>query len=86
MAAHGDRHRGACRLIAGEEADARRASRRSWPTPPTPILDPRAASCTGRFFIDDEVLREAGVTDLSRYRPDGAAAGEVELMPDFFLD
>jgi citronellol/citronellal dehydrogenase len=40
--------------------------------------------CTGRFFIDDEVLAEAGVTDFARYLPAGAAA--TDLMPDFFLD
>jgi citronellol/citronellal dehydrogenase len=38
---------------------------------------------TGQFFLDDEVLRAAGVTDLSRYRQPGVE--EHELMPDFFL-
>lgn len=47
------------------------------------ILTRRARECTGRFFIDDDVLREAGVTDLSIYRHEGVA--EDELMPDFFL-
>ena len=41
--------------------------------------DPR--SCTGNFFIDDEVLRGAGVTDLSAYGGTGA-----ELQQDIFLD
>ena len=41
--------------------------------------DPR--SCTGNFFIDDEVLRDAGVTDLSAYGSTGA-----ELQQDIFLD
>ena len=41
--------------------------------------DPRAA--TGNAYIDDEVLAEAGVTDLERYR---AAAGELAL--DLFVD
>jgi citronellol/citronellal dehydrogenase len=45
------------------------------------IRDGRA--CTGNFFIDDEVLREAGVTDLSTYRHEGVS--EDALMPDFFL-
>lgn len=43
--------------------------------------DPR--QCTGRFFIDDEVLGASGVTDFSRYRHEGVS--EAELMPDFFL-
>jgi len=36
---------------------------------------------TGNFFIDEDVLAEAGITDLSVY---GGAEGE--LMPDIFLD
>jgi citronellol/citronellal dehydrogenase len=41
--------------------------------------DPRQA--TGNAYIDDEVLAEAGVTDLERYR---AADGELAL--DLFVD
>jgi citronellol/citronellal dehydrogenase len=40
-----------------------------------------ARSCTGNFFIDEDVLREEGVTDLGRY---AVAPGE-ELAPDLFL-
>jgi citronellol/citronellal dehydrogenase len=47
------------------------------------ILTRDARASTGRFFIDDEVLREAGVTDFSRYRHEGVT--EPELMSDFFL-
>jgi citronellol/citronellal dehydrogenase len=36
---------------------------------------------TGRFFIDDEVLAEEGVTDLARY----AVEPGQELWPDLFL-
>ncbi len=42
----------------------------------------RGLDCTGNFFIDDEVLREAGVTDFTPYRMDPA----VEPTPDFFVD
>jgi citronellol/citronellal dehydrogenase len=45
------------------------------------ILVRPARSCTGNFFIDDEVLRAEGVADLERYRVDPS----VELWPDFFL-
>ena len=41
--------------------------------------DPRTA--TGNAYIDDEVLAEAGVTDLARYK-----AGEGELALDLFVD
>ena len=47
------------------------------------ILTSDARSVTGRFCIDDEVLREAGVTDFSIYRHEGVS--EQELMPDFFV-
>jgi citronellol/citronellal dehydrogenase len=47
------------------------------------ILTRDARACTGHFFIDDEVLRGAGVTDFSVYRHEGV--GEDALMPDFFL-
>jgi citronellol/citronellal dehydrogenase len=36
---------------------------------------------SGQFFIDDEALAKAGVTDLDRYRVDPTA----ELVPDFFV-
>jgi citronellol/citronellal dehydrogenase len=45
------------------------------------IFQREARGCTGNFFIDDEVLAEAGVTDLARY---AVKAGE-ELAPDLFL-
>ena len=37
---------------------------------------------TGNFYIDDEVLAQAGVTDLSVY----AFVQNADLIPDFFLD
>jgi len=40
-------------------------------------------SRTGRFFIDEDVLREAGVTDFSVYRADPASS--EELAVDLFL-
>ena len=41
-----------------------------------------AAACTGRFYTDEEVLREEGVNDLSGYR---LAATEDDLVPNFYL-
>ncbi|NLG75072.1 MAG: NAD(P)-dependent oxidoreductase [Xanthomonadaceae bacterium] len=43
--------------------------------------DPR--TCTGNFFIDEEVLRENGVTDFDQY---AVTPGNKELIPDLFLD
>ncbi|WP_374467051.1 SDR family oxidoreductase [Ferrovibrio sp.] len=47
------------------------------------ILTRPSRDCTGNFFIDDEVLRCAGLTDLARYRHPGTS--ETDLIPDFFV-
>lgn len=46
------------------------------------ILTRDSASCTGNFFIDEELLRETGVEDFSQYAVDPNA----ELIKDFFVD
>ena len=46
------------------------------------VLTRDSRSCTGNFFLDDEVLASVGVTDLERY----AQVPGVQLFPDFFLD
>jgi citronellol/citronellal dehydrogenase len=45
------------------------------------ILTQPSRSVTGRFFVDEDVLREAGTSNFSKY---AVAPGE-ELLPDFFL-
>jgi citronellol/citronellal dehydrogenase len=40
-----------------------------------------ARTTTGRFFIDEEALAEAGVTDLTQY----AIKPGTPLLPDLFL-
>ncbi|WNL45828.1 NAD(P)-dependent oxidoreductase [Dyella sp. BiH032] len=46
------------------------------------VLVKPAAGFSGHFLIDEEVLREAGVADFSRYAVDPAQP----LLPDLFLD
>lgn len=46
------------------------------------ILTMEAASTTGNFFIDEEVLARAGVTDFDRY---AVVPGSKQLLPDLFL-
>ena len=48
------------------------------------ILNKNSRDCTGNFFIDDEVLKEAGVTDFRQYQVDEDLELN-ELMPDFFV-
>ena len=81
LAAHGDRHRRArhagrraCRPRLPQAGDhGRRRPRHP---------HPRQPRRTGNFFIDDEVLAAAGVTDLTKY---AVKPGE-ELFGDFFVD
>jgi citronellol/citronellal dehydrogenase len=74
----------AIRLIAGEQARARTRSPRIVADAAHAILTRPSRSCTGRFFIDDEVLREEGVTDFAAYAPAGVA--DSDLLADFFVD
>jgi citronellol/citronellal dehydrogenase len=46
------------------------------------VLVGEARAVTGRFLIDEDVLREAGVTDFDRY----AVEPGQPLLPDLFLD
>ncbi len=46
------------------------------------VLVRPAAGFSGRFLIDEAVLREAGVADFSKYAVDPA----MPLLPDLFLD
>ena len=46
------------------------------------ILTRDSRSLTGRFLIDEEVLREAGLRDFSAYAVDP----RQKLLPDLFLD
>lgn len=45
------------------------------------IFNRPAKTCTGNFFIDDDVLASEGVTNFDRY----AVSPGTSLMPDFFV-
>jgi citronellol/citronellal dehydrogenase len=69
-------------LLGGDEAMARARTPEVMADAAHAILvrDPR--SCTGNAFMDDEVLAEAGVTDLDRY----VASDDADLALDLFVD
>ena len=46
------------------------------------ILTMDAASASGNFFIDEEVLRQAGATDFEKY---SVVPGSKQLLSDLFL-
>jgi citronellol/citronellal dehydrogenase len=47
------------------------------------ILNRDAKTTTGNFFIDEEVLRAGGITDLDKY---SVVPGTTDFLKDFFLD
>jgi citronellol/citronellal dehydrogenase len=70
-------------LLGGDEAMARSRRPEIMGDAAHAILVRPASECNGNCFIDDEVLAEAGVTDLSPYRYGDAS--ESDLQPDLFL-
>jgi citronellol/citronellal dehydrogenase len=46
------------------------------------VVSKPSTTCTGNFFIDEEVLEKEGITDLKKY----AVNPEQQLMKDIFLD
>ena len=47
------------------------------------ILCRPSRQCTGNFFLDEDVLREEGVTDFDRY---AHVPGTKQFLPDLFVD
>src|SRR3954468_2993678 len=68
-------------LLGGDEAMARARPPEILADAAHAILVRDPAGCTGNTFLDDEVLAEAGITDLSGYAAEGA-----ELVLDVFVD
>ena len=68
-------------LLGGDEAMRRSRKPEIMADSAHAIFTRPSRECTGNFFIDDEVLAEEGVTDLSVY-----GYGEGELAQDLFLD
>ena len=68
-------------LLGGDEAMARARTPEILADAAYEILGRDPRSTTGNTFIDDEVLAEAGITDLSGY-----AAADSNLVLDIFVD
>jgi NAD(P)-dependent dehydrogenase (short-subunit alcohol dehydrogenase family)/putative sterol carrier protein len=77
-------HTAAMEMLAGDESDrySRKADIMADAAYAILIKEPRAA--TGNFYIDEKVVKAAGITDLVQYAcyPENAD----KLMADFFLD
>jgi len=46
------------------------------------IVTKSSSECTGHFFIDEDVLKQEGITDFTPYAVDSA----MPLQPDLFVD
>jgi citronellol/citronellal dehydrogenase len=69
-------------LLGGAEAAARTRKPEIMADAAHVILTRDSRKCTGNFYIDDDVLREEGITDFTVY----ANGREADLAPDIFLD
>jgi citronellol/citronellal dehydrogenase len=70
-------------LLGGDEAMSRARTPAIYADSAYLIVTKPAREYTGRSLIDDEVLAEAGITDLEPYR---AGTGPGELVGDLFVD
>jgi citronellol/citronellal dehydrogenase len=71
-------------MLGGDEAVAKSRNVDIMADAAYEILTRPGREVTGQFFIDEDVLREAGVTDFKQYQID-PELDESELFPDFFL-
>jgi citronellol/citronellal dehydrogenase len=69
-------------LLGGDEAMRRSRSPEIMADAAAAILARPSREATGNFYLDDEVLAEEGVTDLSAYGPSDSS----DLQLDIFLD
>jgi len=70
-------------LLGGDEAMARARKPEIVADAAHAIVTRPSREATGIFYIDEEVLAEEGITDLSTY---SYGADEAELIRDIFLD
>jgi citronellol/citronellal dehydrogenase len=70
-------------LLGGAEAMAKSRKPEIMADAAHAILTRSSREATGNFYIDDEVLAEEGISDLSGY---GYTDDQSELLPDIFLD
>jgi citronellol/citronellal dehydrogenase len=69
-------------LLGGDEAMRRARTPEIYADAAAEVLSRDPRECTGNAFIDDEVLAEAGITDLDRY----SAVSDADLSLDLFVD
>ena len=68
-------------LLGGREVEKRSRKPEILADAAHVILTRNSRECTGNFFIDEEVLRRAGITDFDKY----AVTPGSDLISDFFV-
>lgn len=68
-------------LLGGEETVARSRTPEIMADAAHAILCRDSRECTGQFFVDEDVLRDDGLSDFEKY----AVTPGSDLLPDFFL-
>uniref|UniRef100_A0A182JTK9 Hydroxysteroid dehydrogenase-like protein 2 n=1 Tax=Anopheles christyi TaxID=43041 RepID=A0A182JTK9_9DIPT len=77
-------HTAAMEMLTGKESDQFSRKPEIMADAAYAILSKEPRLVTGKFLIDDEILKTEGITDMKQYAcvPENAD----KLMPDFFLD
>uniref|UniRef100_A0A182W363 Hydroxysteroid dehydrogenase-like protein 2 n=1 Tax=Anopheles minimus TaxID=112268 RepID=A0A182W363_9DIPT len=77
-------HTAAMEMLTGKESDQFSRKPEIMADAAYAILSKEPRLVTGKFMIDDEILKAEGITDMKQYAcvPENAD----KLMPDFFLD
>lgn len=70
-------------LLGGEEAIKRCRKPEIMADAAYLIFTKNSRECTGNFFVDEDVLRENGITDFSQYKYTDVE--DEQLLPDFFI-
>ncbi|MEI7582826.1 NAD(P)-dependent oxidoreductase [Runella sp.] len=70
-------------LLGGEESIKRCRKPEIMADAAYMIFTKNSRECTGNFFVDEDILRENGITDFNQYKY--ANVEDNELLPDFFL-
>jgi citronellol/citronellal dehydrogenase len=71
-------------LLGGEDSIARCRKPEIMADAAYAVLRRDSRTATGRFHIDEDVLREEGISDLRAYQVQPALTAD-DLLPDFFL-
>ncbi|PSN55793.1 Hydroxysteroid dehydrogenase-like protein 2 [Blattella germanica] len=74
----------AIEMLSGKEANSVSRKPEIMADAAYAILCQNSKTCTGNFFIDEDILKKSGVTNLEQYAVDPSNINN--LMPDFFLD